>query len=276
RRAVMHVSDAALGVIITVPLSVLFFMIILIFIGQIDSIFSFSWQSYLWLSAVGFNTFILGRSLNFKSIQLIGANTNAVLVRVAPLVSVILGVSFLGEVVTWELVVGVLLIVLGVMLVGINPQMFRGGKSMFSGIPTRGYIYGIGTGLAVGTTPILIKMGLSGSGSPIAGAFISYSAAAIILSVTLWNNKRRVALAGMTGSAVSFFILYGLFTSTANLVRYLALDIAPVSLVASVFALSPVFLLVLSFLFNRKLEVFSKYVIIGIIAAVVGTILLVK
>ncbi len=275
RRAVMHVSDASLGVMITVPLSVPFFMIILIFTGQMGSIFSFSWQSYLWLSAVGFNTFILARSLNLNSIQLIGANRTAILVRVSPLISVILGVSILGEVVTWELVVGVLLIVFGIMLVGVNPQMFRSGKSMLSGIPIRGYIYGISTGLAIGVTPILVKMGLSGSGSPIAGAFISFSAATIILSVTLWNSKRRVALAGMTGSAVSFFILYSLFTSTANLVRYLALDIAPVSLVAPVFALSPVFLLVLSFLFNRKLEVFGKNVIIGLIAAVVGTILLV-
>ncbi|MFC1893484.1 DMT family transporter, partial [Chloroflexota bacterium] len=275
RRAVMHVSDAVLGTMITVPLAVPFFMIILIFTGQMGSVLSFSWQSYLWLSAAGLDGFILARSLNLKSIQLIGANTTAILRGVSPLVSVILGVSILGEAVTWELAVGVLLIVFGIMLVGVNPQMFRGGKSMFSGIPIKGYIYGVGTGLAVGVFPILIKMGLSGSESPIAGVFISFSAATIILSVTLWNRKRRAALAGMTGIAVIYFILYSLLTSTATLMRYLALDIAPVSIVAPVFALSPIFLLVLSFLFNRKLEVFGKYVIIGLIAAVVGTILLV-
>ncbi len=275
RRAVMHVSDAVLGVMITVPLGVPFFMIILIFTGQMGSILSFSWQSYLLLSTAGFLAFVLGRALHLKSLQLIGANTTTILTRVNPLVAVILGVSFLGEVVTWELVVGVLLIVFGIMLVGVNPQMFRSGKSMFSRIPRRAFTYGIGSGLAWGVAPILMKMGLSGSGSPVAGAFISFSAATIILSVTLLNSKRRVALAGMTGSAVSFFVLQSLCGSTANLVRYLALDIAPVSLVAPIFALEPVFLLVLSFLFNRKLEVFGKAVIIGIIAAVVGAILLV-
>ncbi|MFC1893072.1 DMT family transporter [Chloroflexota bacterium] len=276
RRAVMHVSDAALGIMITVPLAVPFLMIILIFTGQIGSVLSFSWQSYLWLSAAGLSTYILGRSLNLESLQLIGANETAILARVEPLVSVILGICVLGEAVTWDLVVGVLLIVFGIMLVGVNPQMFRSGKSMFSGIPRRAYIYGIGAGLVRGINPILVKMGLSGSGSPVAGAFISFSAATIILSVTLLNSKRRVALAGMKGIAVIFFILVGLCSSIANLVRYLALDIAPVSLVAPIFALAPAFVLILSFFFNRNLEVFNKNVIIGLVAAVVGTILLVK
>ncbi len=62
---------------------------------------------------------------------------------------------------------------------------------------------------------------------------------------------------------------------SGTLVSFLAFDIAPVSLVAPFLALEPVFLLVLSYLFSRKLEVFGKAVIIGIISAVVGTILLV-
>ncbi|MFC1894139.1 EamA family transporter [Chloroflexota bacterium] len=140
----------------------------------------------------------------------------------------------------------------------------------------RGFLYGIGTGLARGIAPIMIKMGLSGSESPVAGAFISFSAATIILGVTLWNRKRRAALANMTGRAMSLFILMSLCGISGQLMNFLALDIAPVSLVAPVFALSPVFVLVLSFLFNRKLEVFGKNVIIGLIAAVVGTILLVQ
>ncbi|MFC1894312.1 EamA family transporter, partial [Chloroflexota bacterium] len=275
RRAVTYVSDAALGIMITVPLAVPFFMLILIFTGESGSIFSFSWQSYLWLSAAGVFIFILGRSLNLKSVQLIGANTTAVLLRVNPLVSVILGISLLGEIVTWELAVGALLIVFGVMLVGVNPQTFRSGKNMFSGIPSRAYIYGIGCGLARGVSPIMIKMGLSGSESPVAGVFISFLAATIVLSISLLSSSRREALARMTGRATSFFILMGLGGIGGQLMNFLALDIAPVSLVAPIFALEPVFLLGLSYLFNRKLEVFSKNVIIGIITAVVGTILLV-
>ncbi len=175
RRAVMHVSDAALGIMITVPPGVPFFMLVLIFTGEIGSIFSFSWQSYLWLSAAGFFIFILGRSLNLKSLQLIGANATVILTRINPLVSVILGISLLGETVTWELVVGALLIVFGVTLVGINPQMFRSGNNLFSGIPSRAFLYGIGTGLARGVAPIMIKMGLSGSESPDLLGLLSHS-----------------------------------------------------------------------------------------------------
>ncbi|MFC1894080.1 EamA family transporter, partial [Chloroflexota bacterium] len=145
RRAVMHVSDATLGVMITVPLGVPFFMLVLISTGEIGSIFTFSWQSFVWLATAGVVNFVLASSLNFKSLQLIGANTTSILTRVNPLISVVLGISLLGETVTWELVVGALLIVFGISLVGVNPQMFRGGRSVFSGIPRRAFMYAIGT-----------------------------------------------------------------------------------------------------------------------------------
>ncbi|MFC1893988.1 hypothetical protein ACFLYR_08250, partial [Chloroflexota bacterium] len=81
--------------------------------------------------------------------------------------------------------------------------------------------------------------------------------------------------AGMTGRAMILFSLMGLCGISGTLVSFLALDIAPVSMIAPFLALQPVFILVLSFLFNRKLEVFGKAVIIGITSVVLGAILLV-
>ncbi|MFC1893064.1 EamA family transporter [Chloroflexota bacterium] len=275
RRAVIQVTDATLGALVILPLSLPFFIIILIFTGQLGSVLSFSWQSYFWLSAAGIVAIASGGPLFLKSMQLIGANVTAVLTRVNPLVSVVLGIAVLGEAVTWEILLGVVLIVFGIILIGVNPQIFRRRKNMFLGIPNRAFLYGIGAGLAWGIGPILVKMGLSDSGSPIAGVFISYLAATIMWSLTLLSSKRRVALASMKVAAVMFFTLQGLFNYTAQLMMYLALYVAPVILVAPLFALQPVFILVLSFLFNRKLEMFGKNVIIGVVAAVVGTILLV-
>ncbi len=275
RRGVIKVVDTAVGVLIATPLSVLFFVLVLLAMGQIGSIFSFSWQSYLWLSAAGILHFVVGRYLFFNCVQLVGANITSIITRVSPLVAVILGISILGEPLTWELAVGALLIVFGVMLMGLNPQMFRSGQGLFTGISGKALLMGISAGLAWGLTPVMVKLGLSGSSSPVAGVFISYSAATVVLSAYLWDRNRRAALASMTRRGLGLFGLVGLVSSTAHLLRYVALGMAPASVVAPIFGTSPVFLLVLSFLFNRKLEMFNKAIIIGTIAAVLGTILIV-
>ncbi len=273
RRAVIKVVDAAIGVLITVPMGVPFFMLILIATGQTGSVVSFSWQSYAWLSAAGIVHFVVGRSLMYNCVKLVGANRAQVIVRVSPLVAVILGISVLNEPLTWELAVGVLLIVCGLIVIVLNPQMFRGGHGLLSGIPYKAFLFGIGTGLAWGISPIMVKLGLGASVSPVAGAFISYTAATLILGISLWNHNRRDSLVGMSGRAAGLFCLVGLLSNTAQLLKYIALSMAPASVVVPIFSISPVFLLVLSFMFNRKLEVFTPAVIMGTIAVVVGTIL---
>lgn len=273
RRAVIKVSNAAAGVMISAPLSVPFFLIILTAIGQIGSIFSFSWQSYAWLSTAGILHFVVGRSLNYTCVQLVGANRTNILRRVSPLVAVVLGVSVLGEPLSWQLIIGVLLITGGVVATGLNLQTLRD-HSLTSGIPRKAILFGIGTGLAWGISPILIKLGLGESGSPVAGALIAYLAATVVLSISLLNRDRRTALVSMPGRAVAFFCLSGLLSSTAQLMKFIALSMAPASVIAPLFSMSPVFAIVLAFLLNRKLEVFSPTVIMATIAAIAGAILL--
>ena len=275
RRAVIKVPDASVGVLITVPLGVLFCMVALILTGQIRSVASLSWQSNAWLSAAGILHYVVGRSLNYNCVQLVGANIANILRNVSALVAAILGVSLLGEPLSWELVIGVLLIVIGITLAGLNPQMFRDGQALFSNMSLKAFLFGFGTGVSWGITPILIKVGLGGSVSPFAGAFVSFLAATVVLSVSLLNPKRRAALVGIPGKAIGLFCTDGLLSSTANLLRYVALSIAPASVVHPLISVSPVFLLGLSFLFNRKLEVFSIPIIVGTGAVVIGTIVLV-
>jgi uncharacterized membrane protein len=157
----------------------------------------------------------------------------------------------------------------------LNPQMFRSGQGIFSNIPGKAYLLGLGVGLAWGVNPIMVKFGLGSSGSPVAGVFISYAAAAIVTSTFLWNSGKRATLASMPRGALGFFGLTGLFSAVAGLMRYIALSLGPASVVSPVISTSPIFLLFLSYVFNRKLEVFSLNVIVGIIAVVVGSILLV-
>ncbi|MFC1938275.1 EamA family transporter, partial [Chloroflexota bacterium] len=145
---------------------------------------------------------------------------------------------------------------------------------IFSGIPRKAFLLGISAGFCVGISPILIKIGLSGQTSPVVGGFISYTAAIVILGLSLVNHDRRLAINNMKIGTIGLFILSGLSVSTAMLMNYTALSMAPASIVSPIIATSHVFLLILSFLFNRKLEIFSAPVIAGTIAVIIGAILI--
>ena len=274
RRAVIKVSDAAVGVMISAPISVPFFLLVLTGIGQISSLFHFSWQSYAWLSAAGILHFAIGRSLSYNCVRLVGANMTKILRIVSPLVAVTLGISVLGEPMSWQLIVGALLIIGGVVTTGFNPRAARNDQKPTPAIPRKAILYGIGAGLAWGTSPILIKLGLGESGAPVAGALIAYLAATVVLSISMLNHDRRTTLVSMPGRAVAFFCISGMLSSTAQLMKFVALSIAPASVVAPLFNISPIFTIILTFLLNRKLEVFSPTIILATIAIVAGAILL--
>ncbi len=275
RRSVIKISDATLGIFISVPISLPLFFVTLVATGQVKSIVAFSWQSYLWLSAAGIIHYGLSRSLYYHSVQLVGANVTDVLTRVSPLISVTLGVCALGEQFSWELLGGALLIVFGIVAIGISPSIFQSGPGMFSSLNRKAVVFGVSSGVLWGITAILIKVGLSDSGSPLGGVFISFCAATIAIGMSLWNHSRRVALFSMSKGAIILFCFLGVISSFAHLLRFISLGTAPASVVAPLLSISPVLTVFLSLLLNRKLELFNKAVIIGAIAVVAGTIILV-
>ena len=55
----------------------------------------------------------------------------------------------------------------------------------------------------------------------------------------------------------------------------MALTLAPASVVTPLVSITPIFGLVLAYIFNRKLEIFSRPVIIGTLMVFMGTVLLI-
>ena len=271
----MKISDAGLGIFISVPIAVPLLFLILLFTGQIQSIFHFSWQGVIWLSSAGILHFIVGRSLMYKCVQLVGANIAGILRRIDILVSVFIGIILLHEQLSWDLAIGIIFIIFGVTMTGLNSQMFRDPYGQFSRIPGKAFVLGFGCGLAWGVSPILIKLGIKETGSPVAGAFISFLAATIVLSFLFAKKRKRISEKFSTGAAASLFFIAGLFAFFANLARYTALSMAPASVVVPLVSITPVFLLFFSFIFNRNIEIINRSVIIGTIAIVIGTILVV-
>jgi len=275
RRAVIKDHDIRIGLFISLFVSLPFFLLILFASGQIESILHFTWDAYAWLTVAGLLHFILGRWLYFKCVQLVGGNVASILRRVDSLVALFLGVTFLDETLSIQLFLGILLIVFGVSTPGFDRQMFQQKGRFFSNFPPKALIYGFGTGIVWGTTPILMKMGLRGPVSPVAATFIAFLAATTVLGVPLLSPRSRTIFHKMTLGAIGLYCVVGLFAGVANLFRFLALNLSPASVITPLLSTTPVFLLILSFVFNRKLEIFNTRVVIGTVLVVIGTIFLV-
>ncbi len=276
RRGVIRISDPTVGLLITVPLSLPFFLIILAIMGRVHDIVSFPWQNYIWLLVAGLIHFVAGRMFLYKAIQFIGANFTAVVAGISPIIAATIGISILGEPLTWEVAMGIPLIVGGVAIVSVNPKASRSnhGSNKSVNITSRGILFALGSGIFFGISPVFVKMGLYESSSPVAATFISYSAAAIAVSAFLLVREKRTILFGMGNRVFLLFIITSLLTGIAQLLRYTALSISPISIVAPLIATMPVLLLGFTFLFNRKIEVFNRFLIIGVIITVIGAILL--
>ena len=73
--------------------------------------------AYLWFALGGFLNFTLGRLLNTIGIKLVGVSKAAPLFSTAPVFATILGITFLGETITVQLIVGTSLVVCGIILI---------------------------------------------------------------------------------------------------------------------------------------------------------------
>jgi drug/metabolite transporter (DMT)-like permease len=275
RRGVIDVPNFMVGVLVSIAMSLPFFLIILILTGRIESLINFSLRGYICLVAAGIIHFVVGRSFFFKSIQLIGANITSVLRRVDSLVALVLGVAFLGEPLSFQLVLGIVLITFGVIVTGLNTQKYDDRRKFFLNTSYKAMLYGCGAGICWGVSPIIVKIGLRGSSSPLAGVFISFLAATIVLGISIPLNSKRNDFTGLNARTFGIFTFVGVAAATANFLRFLALKLSPASVVTPLFATTTILVLTISFLINRNLEIFTLPVIIGAAAVVVGSFLIV-
>ena len=174
RWVVVKVSDATLGTFVSIPLSLVFYFLILVATGQVGSIAGFGWQSYLWLSLAGIFNFIVAYSFYYSGTKLIGANISATLSRFSIVIALVLGVTILSEPLSWHLIVGSLLIIFGLMIIGLHPDLFRGKMRLPSGISLKGILFGLCAGVFWGMGAVFIRMAVEDAQSPIAGAFIAF------------------------------------------------------------------------------------------------------
>jgi len=264
-------SVTAVSIFIGVP----FFAIAIFASGEWTKLQTISWQALAMLAAAGIIHFIFGRLLGYNAFRLIGANRATVYTMTNRFYTVLFSVLFLGEPLTVYVVSGVLLMFAGAALITTEKENSAGGKKKLSRNEVKGILLALGAALCWGITPVLIKPGVEELGSSVAGAFISYCTAAIVMGFLLVDRPRRQQLMQLPfKKSIMPMAISGIFTATGQLFYYTSLSLSPASVVTPLLSIQSIFILLFSFFINRRMELFTPKVFIGMALTLAGTVLL--
>ena len=288
----LAVASASAGAFVTVIIGVPMFLFAALVTGQLFRAGDVSGLGFLLLSTAGILHFGLGRYFNYRSMAAIGATRTGPIQSFTAPYAILVAYLLLDEGVTLLMGVGIVLV-----LVGPAVMVERTGAPARQPVPPRGasdtepasntppafqlrqaegYLFAALSVGAYGTSPIMIRAALEGATNlSVLGGAIAYTAAATALIVTLLLPGRRGLITAMRPSTVRLFLGAGFFVFLAQMLRFIALSLAPVAVVTPLMRLSGVFTLILSWTFNRHLEKITLRVVLGIAVSLVGSVMLV-
>jgi len=292
RRGVAGASSS-LGVTITVLLGVPMFLVAALVTGQLFDFGELSVTAFFLLALAGLIHFGIGRWCLYRATAAIGAIRVGTIRALTLPYTLLIALLFLDEQVTLVMGAGIGLILIGPVMVyqrsapkpatatvaaaprvDLDAPPRRRSLPAFTPKQGEGYFFGLMGALAHGTTPIIIRYALQDSGLGILGGFIAYAAAGFALALLLLLPGRLAELRLLDRSSVGYFVSGGTTSFMAQLFRFLALAIAPVSVVTPLQRTASVFSLFLSFIFNRSLETFTVRIVAGVLISIAGTGLL--
>jgi drug/metabolite transporter (DMT)-like permease len=252
------------------------FAIVIITGGSWHNLVDISFKALGMLAAVGFIHFVIGRLLAYEAFRYIGANRAIPITQICPIITVILSWIFLDEKLTVFIALGSFFMIAGAFLITREKGSFTGDGKKRLPQEVKGIIFSLIAALCWGITPVIIKPAIEQVGSSVVGNFISYSTAGIILAVMLLSDtKRRNNFKRLSFKRnVLPMVISGIFTAGGQLLFYSALGKSPANVIAPLISIEILFIFLLSLLVNRRSEVFTLKVALGMLAAVAGTFLL--
>jgi drug/metabolite transporter (DMT)-like permease len=265
-------SVMALSVIVGVP----FFAIAVSIAGDWGKVAHASWPALILLTTAGVIHFIVGRLLGYNSYRLIGANKATPFVMSARFYTLVFSYFFLGESLTVFIIIGVLFMFLGTVLTSSETKSVnKTREKKFLNRETKGILLALAAALCWGTTPVLIKPGVEEIGSSVAGSFVSYCAAGVVLLVMFLRKSLRQQVTQQPFmKSIMPMALAGVFTAAGQWLYYGALGKSPANVVTPLVTVQVIFIFFLSWLINPRSEVFSWKVAFGMVATLAGTFLL--
>jgi uncharacterized membrane protein len=122
---------------------------------------------------------------------------------------------------------------------------------------------------------VLMCAGLASTGLGILGGMIANTTAAVVLVFTLALPGQASGVLKLDANARKWFLFGAVASFVANVLRFMSLALAPVSIVIPLMRSAVLFTIVFNYFMNRDLESFEPRVLTGIGTSLVGAVLLV-
>ena len=281
-------AAASQALYVTVLGGLVLFVLTAALSGQLFRAGEVAVRDYGFLVAGGLVHILLGRYCNFRAIAAMGANRAAPVFGSSAFVSVLIAVLFLDE--TLSLRIGV-----GIALVMVAPALLARRRTPVPATPAgasddapapdavgaasspnlkEGYLFGIMGAALWGVGPVLMRAGVDSTGLGILGGVVTYGAAAVALVLVLAVPGQLARATSLDRSALRWFALSTLNSFIANVFRFSALAIAPVTVVVPMIRTFAIFQLGFNFVINRSLESFEPRILVAVAVSVAGAVLL--
>ena len=222
-----------------------------------------------WFAVIGILSFAVGRGLTFLGIRHIGAARATTLYGTHPLFVMALAILLLGERVSVALVIGVMLIIGGITVLLFDREA---DKRLLPGANrVMDYVLSLVSAISYGCNAVIIKWVVSGMAHPMVTVTFSLIFGALALSV--FGGRDVVSSIKNNWRATGYLILSGVASTVGAMAIYIALSMAPAVMVSPLGATSPLFTLLGTYLFMRRLEKVTYHVVLGCFMVVAGGIL---
>ena len=261
---------------ITVPAGVPLFALGCLFFGAFDSFLGMSAKAWGWFATAGVIHFIIGRYGNYRATRALGGAQSGPIQQVALLVSLALAIVFLGERLTTLSIIGIALILTGPIVIARSAATkgevrTRAGQKLDY---VEGYFWSLVCAAGFGSSPLLIKYGLEGGGieASLAGGLASYSAATVVILVVILFPANIVQIRSIDIRNAGWFVATGVLVFISQMLLYMALALAPVSVVSAVQRTALVFRVIFSWMLNRDHEVLGASSLVGIGISALGVL----
>lgn len=279
RRGVLT-GSVAQAMALSLPIGVLIFFLVLLASGSLGALASFSTQSVTLLSVAGVIHFAWGRYCDYRATKAMGVNLVGPVQQLSLILTLVLAVIILREEMTPLRILGIALVILGPWLSRERKEhasmAFLGTGAQYKANLTEGYFYAGLSVIGFGVSPILIRMAMEQNtvSAGVAGGFISYAAASVPILLILLLPGRWQHVKTIRPESAKWFALSGIAVCISQMFRYMALAIAPVSVVTPIQRLSIVFRLYFSWALNRDHEALGGRLVVGTLVSLLGALAL--
>ena len=276
------------AVAVSVPLGIPIFLIAALFAGSLGTFAGFGTKALVFLALAGIVHFVISRYCSYRAVRAIGSNLAGPVQETSMLVSLGLAVTILGEQLSLLKFIGIGLVMAGPALIataGRRALRRREGESAtglarsapkFTPAFAEGYFFAMLSSLGYGISPILVRSAIENAsiGASISAGLISHIAAAAVVGCVLLVPGNWVSVRTMERKVGVWYLIAGFLVSSSQMLRYMALSIAPVTVVSPIQRLSLVFRVMFAWVINREHEIFSPLMFLGTFLSLCGAVFL--